>query len=99
MSVPADAFRKVFEYSLLEAEGAVKHYRSLLGLPPVKSSTECAKELENLESQLQEKNKENEVLHRKVHDLSCKLSQAYRECDKFKGKLHQLHKLIEEVCP
>lgn len=41
---------------------------------------------------------ENEVLQRKVHDLSCKLSQAYRECDKYKGKLQQLRKLIEEVC-
>lgn len=41
---------------------------------------------------------ENEVLQLKVHDLSCKLSQAYRECDKFKGKLQQLRKLIEEVC-
>lgn len=42
--------------------------------------------------------RENEILQCKVHDLSCKLSQAYREIDKFKDKLRQLHQLIEEVC-
>ena len=36
---------------------------------------------------------ENEILQRKVHDLSYKLSKSYRECDKFKGKLRQLHEL------
>lgn len=232
MSEQTAAFRKVFEYSLLEAEAAVKHYRSLLGLPPVESNADCAKELESIKSQLQEKNEEletlkryfdfnqesldqlrdklekcpvsgevtlklkgtyhtffkgkishpdysendmkdcsensqvpnkeetpnekepvseskdkkytfyyknatgkiiklrpltkyealelkynaqrednnrllrrvasqkseNEILQCKVHDLSCKLSQAYRERDKFKNKLRQLHQLIEEVC-
>ena len=64
MSEQTAAFRKVFEYSLLEAETAVKHYRSLLGLPPVESNADCDKEIESLKSQLQEKNKELETLKR-----------------------------------
>lgn len=103
MSEQTAAFRKVFEYELLGAETAVKHYRSLLGLPPVGSSTDCAKEIESLKSQLQEKTKEldslkrctaqqkseNEVLHRKVHDLGHKLSQAHRECSKLRNELKE----------
>lgn len=101
MSEQTAAFRKVFEYSLLEAECAVKHYRGLLGMPPVGSSTDCAKEIESLKNQLQEKTKEldslkrciaqqkdeNEVLHRKVHDLSHKLCQSHRECAKLRNEL------------
>lgn len=41
---------------------------------------------------------ENELLQCEVHNLSCKLSQAYRECDKFKDKLRELRQLIDEVC-
>ena len=81
MSEQTAAFRKVFEYELLSAETAVKHYRSLLGLPPVKSNADWVRELESIKSQLQEKTKEldslercaaqqkseNEVLHRKVN--------------------------------
>lgn len=103
MSEQTAAFRKVFEYSLLEAECAVKHYRSLLGMPPVGSSTDCAKEIESLKNQLQEKTKEldnlqrlitqqkseNEVLHRKVNDLGHKLSRARRECGKLRDELKE----------
>lgn len=98
MSEQTAAFRKVFEYSLLEAESAVKHYRMLLGMPPVESNTDYIKEIESLKSQLQEKTKENEVLHRKVHNLIHKLYESHRECNELKGKLLRLHQLIEEVC-
>lgn len=95
------AVRKVYEYELLAAEYGVKFYRGLLGMPPVGSSTDCAKEIESLKSQLQEKTKEldslkrcvsqqkdeNEVLHRKVNDLGHKFSQARRECDKLRNEL------------
>lgn len=87
MSEQTAAFRKVFEYSLLEAESAVKHYRSLLGMPPVGSSTDCAKEIDSLKNQLQEKTKENEVLHRKVRDLIHKLCQSRREYVKLRNEL------------
>ena len=101
MSEQTAAFRKVFEYELLSAEQGVKYYRSLLGMPPVGSSTDCAKEIESLKNQLQEKTKEldnlqrlmaqqkseNEVLHCKVNDLGHKLSQARRECNKLAEKL------------
>ena len=103
MSEQTTAFRKVFEYELLAAEGAVKYYRSLLGMPPVGSSTDCAKEIDSLKNQLQEKTKEldnlqrlmaqqkseNEVLHRKVNDLGHKLSQARRECGKLRNELKE----------
>ena len=101
MSEQIAAFRKVFEYSLLEAEDAVKHYRSLLGMPPVESNADYVKEIESLKSQLQEKivknvrllqqaaqqKSENEVLHRKVNDLGHKFSQARRECKKLRNEL------------
>lgn len=103
MSEQTAAFRKVFEYELLSAEHGVKHYRSLLGMPPVGSSTDCAKEIDSLKNQLQEKTKEldnlqrlmaqqkseNEVLHRKVNDLGHKLSQARRECGKLRDELKE----------
>lgn len=98
MSEQTAAFRKVFEYSLLEAESAVKHYRTLLGLPPVESNADYVKEIESLKSQLQKKNEENEILQRKVHDLTHKRYQAHRECNELKGKLLRLRQLIEEVC-
>ena len=87
MSEQTAAFRKVFEYSLLEAESAVKHYRMLLGMPPVESNADYIKEIESLKSQLQEKTKENEVLHRKVHDLIHKLCQSRREYIKLRNEL------------
>lgn len=94
MSEQTAAFRKVFEYSLLEAESAVKHYRMLLGMPPVESNADCAKKLESIKSQLQEKTKENEVLHRKVHALIHKLCQSHREyvklCNELKAAKEEL---------
>ena len=87
MSEQTAAFRKVFEYELLEAEAKVKHYRSLLGLPPVENNTDYIKEIESLKSQLQEKTKENGVLHRKVHDLIHKLCQSRREYIKLCNEL------------
>ena len=94
MSEQTAAFRKVFEYELLEAETKVKYYRSLLGMPPVGSSTDCVKEIESLKSQLQEKTEENEVLHRKVHDLIHKLCQSRREyiklCNELKAAKEKL---------
>ena len=94
MSEQTAAFRKVFEYELLEAETAVKHYRSLLGLPPVKSNADYIKEIESLKSQLQEKTEENGVLHRKVHDLIHKLCQSRREyiklCNELKAAKEKL---------
>lgn len=94
MSEQTAAFRKVFEYSLLEAECAVKHYRSLLGMPPVESNADYIKEIESLKSQLQEKTEENGVLHRKVHDLVHKLCQSRREyiklCNELKAAKEKL---------
>lgn len=87
MSVPAEAFRKVYEYELLVAEDTVKFYRGLLGMPPVKNNADCAKEIESLKRQLQEKIEENEVLHHKVNDLWHKLCQAYRKRDELAEKL------------
>lgn len=97
------AVRKVYEYELLAAEYGVKFYRGLLGMPPVGSSTDCAKEIDSLKNQLQEKTKElgnlqrlmaqqkseNEVLHRKVNDLGHKLSQARRECGELRNELKE----------
>ena len=94
-------FSKVFEYEVLEAENKVKFYRGLLGMPPVEDNANCAKEIESLKSQLQEKivknvrllqqaaqqKSENEVLHRKVNDLGHKFSQARLECDKLRNEL------------
>ena len=104
MSEQTTAFRKVFEYELLAAECAVKHYRSLLGMPPVGSSTDCAKEIESLKSQLQGKTEENGVLYRKVHDLIHKLCQSRREyiklCNELKTakkKLSVYHSEQDEV--
>ena len=111
MSEQTAAFRKVFEYSLLEAEGAVKYYRSLLGLPPVGSSTDCAKEIESLKGQLQEKTKEldslkrctaqqkseNEILRGKVNDLDHKLRQACQERDKLSQACQERDKLAEKL--
>lgn len=100
MSEQTDAFRKVFEAELFQAESMVKFYRGLLGMPPV--------EIESLKSQLQEKTEkldnlskinsnllhraaqeksENEVLHRKVDDLTNKLCKAHRECAKLRNEL------------
>lgn len=100
MSEQTDAFRKVFEAELFQAESMVKFYRGLLGMPPV--------EIESLKSQLQEKTEkldnlrkinsnllhraaqeksENEVLRRKVDDLTRKLCQAHRECVKLRNEL------------
>lgn len=87
MNETTAAIRKVFEYSLLEAESAVKHYRGLLGKSPVESNTDYIKEIESLKSQLQEKTGENGVLHRKIHDLIHKLCQSRREYIKLCSEL------------
>ena len=99
----ATTFRGVFEDMLLEAENKVKYYRRILGKPPVESNADCTKEIESLKSQLQEKTKElgnlqqyvaqqkskNEVLHRKINDLSLKLCGAYRKRDELAEKLRK----------
>lgn len=90
MNETTAAIRKIYEDSLLEAESRVKFYRKLLGKPSVEGNVNCAKELKSLKSQLQKKNGENEVLHRKVHDLGHKLCQAHRECGKLRNELEAI---------
>lgn len=87
MSEQTAAFRKVFEYELLEAETKVKYYRSLLGLPPVESNTKYAEENTRLLQCVAQQKSENEVLHRKVGDLASKLCKAHRECAKLRNEL------------
>ena len=98
MSEQTAAFRKVFEYELLEAETKVKHYRILLGLPPVENNTDYIKEIESLKSQLQEKTEENGVLHRKVHDLIHKLCQSRREYIKLCNELKAAKEKLSVYC-
>lgn len=87
MSEQTAAFRKVFEYSLLEAEEAVKHYRSLLGMPPVEDNAKYAEENTRLLQNVAQQKSENEVLHRKVDDLASKLCKSHRECAKLRNEL------------
>lgn len=111
------AIRKICGNELLVAESKIKFYRRLLGklracelhprsidlggVSPVENNADCAEEVENLRSQLQEKTKEldnlqryiaqqkseNEVLHRKVNNLGNKYRQACRERDELAEKL------------
>lgn len=87
MSEQTAAFRKVFEYELLEAETKVKHYRSLLGLPPVGDNTKYAEENTRLLQSVAQQKSENEILHRKVDDLVNKLCKAHRECAELRNEL------------